>query len=186
MDFLKTGTLTESHVSFAIFTALSLQSSMQRKTFIWECCRLLKCTPSQFHVRIILGLFVLLEFYKSQSRPDTESCTDELEVWTDTWLHLVASSLLGKFRVPQNTPEMPLSKYNTSRPSIHHMLCSLMISTQSFGVLKSSMSVRKKVVKGMEQLVLFSSGITTTWLNVIKSYFEDSEVGWEMREVMQH
>ncbi len=142
----------------------------QRKMFMLECSSVLKSVPCQFYIRVIVGFFVFLELYKSQLNTDHETFIPEFEVWTDTWLNLLTSSLFGKFN--KSSQQKMLIQTQKCDVSVHHVLCALMVSTNSFKLLRSYSCTRKKLLTGLEQLILCSSGFTSGWLNTIKFYFE--------------
>lgn len=170
MDFVNNEDSTHpSCVSSAILASFSKLTNEQRQMLLSECSSLMESVPCQFYIRVIMGLFVFLERYKSQLNTGYNSYP-EIEVWTDTWMYLLASSLCGKFK--KSSQQEILIQTQRSDLSVHHILCGLMISTNSFKLLKSYSSSRRKLLKGLEQLILCSSGFTSTWLNAIKSYFE--------------
>ena len=155
----------------SILASFSTLTTEQRRTLLLECTSLLESISCQFYSRIITGLFVFLLLYKSQLNIDINCCLAEVEAWTDTWLHLLASSLLGKFKSSQRSSLIQIEPSN-STPAVHHILCGLMVATDSFKLLKSYPSTQRKVLKGLEKLLMFSSGFTCTWLNTMKFCFE--------------
>lgn len=134
--------------------------------FMLECSSFLKSVPRQFYIRVIVGLFVFLELYKSQLSTDHDTFIPEVEVWADTWMNLLTSSLFGKFN--KSSQQKMLIQTQRHDLSVHHILCGLMVSTNSFKLLRSYSSTRKKLLTELEQLILCSSGFTSTWLNTIK------------------
>ena len=168
MDYLNNEDSTE--LSCVILASFSELNNEQRQVFLSECSSLLGNIPSQFYIRVIVGLFVFLEFYKSLSNTSKHSCPPEVEAWTDAWLHLLASSLFGKFKA-KSSQTKTLIQTGQSDLSVHHILCGLMVSTNSVKLLNSHSSIQRNILKGLEQLILCSSGFTSTWLSTIKSYF---------------
>ena len=158
------------NVSSAIVTPFNLLTNVQRQTLILECSSLLESIPSQFYIRILVGLFVLLELYRCQLNTDNDVYLPEVRVWADTWLHLLASSLFGKYE--KHSQQNMLIQTQRCDMRVHHMLCGLMASTNSFILLRSYSSIRSKLLKGLDQLILCSSGFTSTWLHIMKVYFE--------------
>lgn len=158
------------HVSSAILTSFCLLTNVQRQTLILECASLLESIPSQFYIRILVGLFVLLELYRCQLDTHNDVYLPEVRIWADTWMHLLASSLFGKYK--KRSQQKMLIQTQRCDMRVHHILCGLMASTNSFILLRSYSCIRSKLLKGLDQLILFSSGFTSTWLNTIKVYFE--------------
>lgn len=169
LNFLNKDDLTQPD-STMLVSFISLTTE-QRHMLLLECADLLKSVSSKFYVRIIMGLYVFLDLYKSQLNIDDSCCAPELEIWTDTWLHALVSSLLGKFKITQQTMLLQPQPGN-SNLSVHHMLCGLMVATNSIKLLKSYPSTCRKVLKRLEKLLMFSSGLTSAWLKMIKLYFE--------------
>lgn len=159
-----------SHVSSAILKSFSLLTNAQRQTLMLECSSLLESIPSQFYIRILVGLFVFLELYRSQINTDNDAYLPEVKIWADTWIHLLAASLFGKFK--RSSPQKMLIQTQRCDLTVHHILCGLMVSTNCFILLRSYSCIRSKLLKGLDQLILYSSGFTSTWLNTIKVYFE--------------
>ena len=158
------------HVSSAILTSFGLLTNVQRQTLMLECSSLLESIPSEFYIRILVGLFVFLELYRSQINTDNDAYLPEVKIWADTWMHLLAASLFEKFK--KSSPQRMLIQAQRCDLTVHHILCGLMVSTNSFILLRSYSCVRSKLLKGLDQLILCSSGFTSTWLNTIKAYFE--------------
>lgn len=156
-------------VSSAILTSFSLLTNAQRQILMLECLSLLESIPSQFYIRIIVGLFVFLELYRSQLNTDSDAYLPEVNIWADTWMHLLASSLFGKFK--KSSQQKMLIQTQRRDLTVHPILCGLMVSTNSFILLRSYSFIRGKLLKGLDQLILCSSGFTSTWLNTIKLYF---------------
>ena len=155
----------------AILASFSVLTNEQWRMLLLECATLLGSIPSQFYTRIVVGLFVLLQLYKPQLSLDSDSCLLKVQHWTDTWMHLLASSLLGKFKSSQQSVLIQ-TQPSSSIPPVHHILCGVMVATDSFKLLRSCSSTCKKVLKGLEQLIMCSSGFTSTWLQTMKFYFE--------------
>ncbi|XP_068703171.1 uncharacterized protein [Montipora foliosa] len=162
LDFTQTG----SAIS-ASFQALSTQKRIE---FLLQFNELLKVIPTQFYLRVAVGLFVYLELCKSFFNLDKDYCCAELEAWADTWLRLLVSSLLGKFKTSSEITSSETQRSISSLP-VHHILCGLMIASNGYKILNSDLNAGKKIVKGLEHLILFSSGVTTLWLDEIKLYF---------------
>ena len=162
LDFTQTG----SAIS-ASFQALSTQKRIE---FLLQFNELLKVIPTQFYLRVAVGLFVYLELCKSFLNLDKGYCCAELEAWADTWLRLLVSSLLGKFKTSSEITSSETQPSISSLP-VHHILCGLMIASNGYKVLNSDLNAGKKIVKELEHLILFSSGVTTLWLDEIKLYF---------------
>lgn len=156
-----------SSVTLASFNGLSKE---QRQMLLSEFSLLLESIPSQFYIRVFVGFFVFLELYRSLSNTNNISCLSEIENWTDAWLHLLTSSLFGKFKAKNSQPKISFQTKRCNLP-VHHILCGLMVSTNSFTLIKSQPCTQRKLLKGLEQLIICSSGFTLTWLNTIKSYF---------------
>ena len=161
---------SSQHVSSAILTSFSLLTNVQRQTLMLECSSLLEGIPSQFYIRILVGLFVFLELYRSQLNADNDAYLPEVRIWTDTWMHLLAASLVRKYK--KSSQQKMLIQTQRCNLTVHHILCGLMVSTNSFLLLRSYSCIRSKLLKGLGQLILCSSGFTFTWLNTIKAYFE--------------
>lgn len=158
------------HVSSTILTSFSLLSNVQRKALMLECSSLFESIPSQFYIRILVGLFVLFELYRSQINTDNDAYLPEIKIWADTWMHLLAASLFGKFK--KSSQKKMLIQTQRYDLTVHHILCGLMVSTNCYILLRSYSCIRSKLLKGLDQLILCSSGFTSTWLNTIKAYFE--------------
>ena len=157
-------------VSSAILTSFSLLTNAQRQKLMLECSSLLESIPSQFYIRVLVGLFVFLELYRSQINKDNDAYLPEVTIWADTWIHLLAASLLGKFK--KSSPQKMVIQTQRRDLTVHHTLCGLMVSTNCFILLRSYSCIRSKLLKGLDQLILCSSGFTSTWLNTIKYYIE--------------
>ena len=157
-------------VSSAILTSFSLLTKAQRQKLMLECSSLLESIPSQFYIRVLVGLFVFLELYRSQINKDNDAYLPEVTIWADTWIHLLAASLLGKFK--KSSPQKMVIQTQRRDLTVHHILCGLMVSTNCFILLRSYSCIRSKLLKGLDQLILCSSGFTSTWLNTIKYYIE--------------
>ena len=169
MNFLKREDLASP--GSVISASLGALTTEQRHMLLLECTALLEIIPYQFYSRVTVGLFCFLEFYKSQLNMDSKcACLPEVEDWVDTWMHLLASSLLGKLNSSWHSVETQLS--SCFSPSVHHILCAVMIASDSFMLLKTYTSTSRKVLKGLDQLILSSSGFTATWLKTMKFYFE--------------
>lgn len=159
-----------NHETTAMSASFRMLTNEQRQMFILECSSFFKSVPCQFYIRIVVGLFVFLELFRFQLNVNKETCLPEVEVWTDTWLNLLASSLLGKFKKsPRQKTIIETQRHDLS---VHHILCGLMVSTNSFKMLRSYYCTRRKILTGLEQLTLCSSGFTLTWINTINFYFE--------------
>ena len=162
MDFLDNKYSAQSgHLSCGILTSFSLLTSAQR---------LLESIPSQFYIRILVGLFVFFELYRTRINTDNDTYLPEIKIWADTWMHLLAASLLGKFK--KTSQKKTLIQTQRTDLTVHHILCGLMVSTNFFILLRSYSCIRSKLLKGLDQLIFCSSGFTSTWLNTIKVYFE--------------
>ena len=170
MNFLNKNDLTQP--DSAILYSFNELTTEQRRVLLLEYADLLKSVPSQFYLRVIMGVYVFLDSYKTQFNVDGSCCSPELGHWIGTRLHLLASSLLGKFQESQLQTMLVQTQPGNLNPSVHHILCGLMVATNSFKLLESSPGVCRKVLKGLEQLIMFSSGVTSTWLKMIKLYFE--------------
>lgn len=156
--------------SSAISASFSMLTNEQRQMLMLEGSSFLKSVPCQFYIRVIIGLFVFLEFYKSQLNTDHDIILPEVEVWTDMWMNLLTSSLFGKFN--ESSQKKMFIQTQRHDLSVHHILCGLMVCTNSFKLLRSYSSTRRKLLTGLDQLILCSNGFTSTWLNTIKLYFE--------------
>ena len=171
MDFLDNKNSAQSgHLSSDILTSFSLLTSVQRQTLMLECSSLLESIPSQFYIRILVGLFVLFELYRTQINTGNDAYLPDIKIWADTWMHLLAASLLGKFK--KTSQKKTLIQTQRTDLTVHHILCGLMVSTNCFILLRSYSCNRSKLLKGLDQLIFCSSGFTSTWLNTIKVYFE--------------
>ena len=161
---------SSQHVSSAILTSFSLLTNVQRQTLMLEFYSLLEGIPSQFYIRILVGLFVFLELYRSQLNADNDAYLPEVRIWADTWMHLLAASLFRKYK--KSSQQKMLIQTQRCNLTVHHILCGLMVSTNSFLLLRSYSCIRSKLLKGLGQLILCSSGFTSTWLNTMKAHFE--------------
>ena len=173
MEFLDSKHSVQSgHISSAILTSFSLLTDVQRQNLMLECSSLLESIPSQFYIRVLVGLFVFLELYRSQINTDIDNGAylPEVTIWADTWIHLLATSLFGKFK--KSVPQKIMIQTQRCDLTVHHILCGLMISTNCFIMLRSYSCICCKLLKGLDKLILCSSGFTSTWLNTIKVYFE--------------
>lgn len=155
-----------SSVTLASFRELSKE---QIQMLLSEFPLLLESIPSQFYIRLFVGFFVFFGLLRCLSNSSNFSCLSEIGNWTDMWLHLLTSSLFGKFKAKRSQTKI----FQTQRYDlpVHHILCGLMISTSSFTMIKSRPCTQRKLLKGLEQLIMCSSGFTSTWLNTIKLYF---------------
>ena len=168
LDFINSKELTQP--GSAILASFNSLTTEQRLTLLQECAELLERIPSQFYPRVIIGLFVFVDLFKSQLNMDSDCCPPEMEAWSATWMYLLASSLLGKFKSSLQTTSVK-TQPSISNPSVHHILCGSMIATGCFKVIKCYPSTGGKVLKGLEQMIVCSSGFTVTWLRTMKSYF---------------
>lgn len=145
----------------------------QRHTLLLDCTELLDIIPHQFYSRVIVGLFCFVRLYESYLSKENEyGCLAEIEDWTDMWIRLLASSLLGKFSGAQQETQTQRNFTTDFIPPVHHILCGLMVATDSFKLLKSYSITHRKVLKGLNRLILNSSGFTSLWLKTVKFYFE--------------
>lgn len=168
LDFINSKDLTQP--GSAILTSFNSLTTEQQLMLLLECAELLERIPSQFYLRVVIGLFVFVDLYKFQLNMDSKCCPPEFEAWSAIWMHLLASSLLGKFKSSLQTASVK-TQPNISNPSVHHILCGLMIATGVFKLIKCYPSTGRKVLKGLEQMIVFSSGFTVTWLRIMKFYF---------------
>ena len=165
MDFINKNDLAS--------TSLYELITEQRHTLLLECTELLDIIPHQFYSRVIVGLFCFVRLYESYLSKENEySCLAEIEDWTDMWIRLLASSLLGKFSGAQQETQTQINFPTDFIPPVHHILCGLMVATDSFKLLKSYSITHRKVLKGLDRLILNSSGFTSLWLKTMKFYFE--------------
>lgn len=153
-----------------ILSSFQMLSTEQRLGVLLELKELIQVIPSQFHPRVVVGLFVFLELCKSFLIVDNDCCCPELDAWVDMGMHLLASSLLGKFEVSQEITWLEAYPSSYCAP-LHHILCALLIATEGYKTLKSNVETHKKIVKGLEHLMVFTSGVTTIWLNETKLFF---------------
>lgn len=153
-----------------ILSSFQMLSTEERLGVLLELKELIQVIPTQFHPRVVFGLFIFLELCESFLIVDNDYCCPELDAWVDTWMHLLASSLLGKFEVSQEITLLEAYPSNYCSP-VHHILCGLLIATEGYKTLKSNVQACKKIVKGLEHLMDFTSGVTTIWLNEMKFYF---------------
>ena len=165
MDFINKNDLASA--------SLCELTTEQRRTLLLECTELLDIIPHQFYSRVIVGLFCSFRLYESYLSKENEcSCLAEIEDWTDMWIRLLASSLLGKFSGAQQGTQTQRDFTTDFIPPVHHILCGLMVATTSFKLLKSYSVTRRKVLKGLDRLILNSSGFTSLWLKTMKFFFE--------------
>ena len=161
MEFLDNKYSAQSgHLSSAILTSFSLLTNAQRQTLMLECSSLLESIPSQFYIRILVGLFVLFELYRTRINTDNDAYLPDITIWADTWMHLLAASLLGKFK--KTSQKKTLIQTQRTDLKVHHILCGLMVSTNCFIPLRSYSCIRGKLLKGLDQLKFCSSGFTST------------------------
>ena len=168
LDFINSKDLTQP--GSAILTSFNSLTSEQRLMLLRECAELLERIPSQFYPRVMIGLFVFVDLLKSQLNMDSDCCPPEFEAWSAMWTHLLASSLLRKFKSSLQATSFK-TQPSISSPSVHHILCGLMIATRSFKLIKCYPATGSKVLKGLEQMIVYSSGFTVTWLRIMKFYF---------------
>ena len=165
MDFINKNDLVSA--------SLYKLTTEQRHTLLLECAELLDIIPHQFYSRVIVGLFCFVRLYESYLSKENEySCLTEIEDWTDMWIRLLASSLLGKFSGAQQETQTQRNFTTDFIPPVHHILCGLMVATDSFKLLKSYSIIQRKVLKGLDRLISNSSGFTSLWLKTMKFYFE--------------
>ena len=143
--------------------------SKQRQTFIGYFRVLFDGIPAHFYSRTVVAFFLFLGFYKCKSTENNSTLLEEIMLWMETCVHLIATGLMKASS--EKSASLVKSTAQMGLP-LHHTLSVLLVSTKAFEVLKVHSGVQKKLARALTRLQSCSSGFTKRWLQVLRSGIE--------------
>jgi len=131
----------------------------ERKLMILDFRKLANRVPARFYPRFAVAFFVFMEFYKQETKDN--SLNQEVILWTETWYNLLLSSLTNCLSSDNQITHVG--------HSLHHILCGLMISTNTLDFIASNQDVLGNVLNSLEMLRENSLGLTEKWISMLLS-----------------
>lgn len=138
----------------------------ERKLIILDFRKIANIIPAKFYPRLAVAFFVFMEFYKSENQE--VPMEQEVCLWTETWYNMVATSLAGVVTGDGHITLM-------TQP-LHHVLCALMVSTNTVEFIASNPNVLANILNSLEMLRENSSGLTEKWMSILLSELQCKSV----------